>query len=221
MKKFLILISLVSIFMGPVYANESANGKVYIQGEFLDGDILKISVWAENISSPTLGIAFHLEYDGDNLSFLKYLPGEFLEKGGDPFYLVKNDEIKNKVIFGETLRRDDSFPVGSGNITDFYFQIINEEQFGFKFDNSVVSTLETIRQDLDNVLFEDFFISREDGNSILVDQSSVLDNLKAKSTNIKIYYKLIFLSFLLLFLAIKIIKKYVGKKRHRTSVNFN
>jgi len=221
MKKILILISLISVLIGTAYAAEDSNGKVYIQGEFLDGDILKISVWAENISSPTLGIAFHLKYEGDNLGFLKYLPGEFLEKGGDPFYLVKNDEIKNKVIFGETLRRDDSFPVGSGKITDFYFQIINEEQFSFKFDNSVLSTLETIRQDLDNVLFEDFFINREDGNSILVDQSSVLDNLKPKNTNIKIYYKLIFLSFLLLFLAIKIIKNYIWKKRHRTSVNFN
>ena len=70
-----------------------------MQGEFLDGDILKISVWAENISSPTLGIAFHLKYEGDNLGFLKYLPGEFLEKGGDPFYLVKNDEIKILCIF--------------------------------------------------------------------------------------------------------------------------
>lgn len=221
MKRILILISLIFVLIGTAYAEEDSNGKVYMQGEFLNGDILKISVWAENISSPTLGIAFHLKYDGDNLSFLKYLPGEFLEKGGDPFYLVKNYETKNKVIFGETLRRDDSFPIGSGKITDFYFQIINEDQFSFNFDNSVLSTLETIRQDLDNVLFEDLFISREDGNSILVDQSSVLDNLKAKNTNIKIYYKLIFLSFLLLFLGIKIIKNYIWKKRHRTSVNFN
>ena len=153
MKKILILISIISVLIGTAYAAEDSNGKVYMQGEFLDGDILKISVWAENISSPTLGIAFHLKYEGDNLGFLKYLPGEFLEKGGDPFYLVKNDEIKSRVIFGETLRRDTSFPVGSGKITDFYFQIINEEQFSFKFDNAVVSTLETIRQDLDNVLF--------------------------------------------------------------------
>ena len=184
MKKILILISLISILIGTAYAEEDSNGKVYMQGEFLDGDILKISVWSENISSPTLGIAFHLKYEGDKLGFLKYLPGEFLEKGGDPFYLVKNDEIKNRVIFGETLRRENSFPVGSGKITDFYFQIINEDQFSFKFDNAVVSTLETIRQDLDNVLFEDFSINRNDQKSILLNNNTVINNFKIKISNI-------------------------------------
>ena len=221
MKKILILISIISVLIGTAYAAEDSNGKVYMQGEFLDGDILKISVWSENISSPTLGIAFHLKYEGDKLSFLKYLPGEFLEKGGDPFYLVKNDEIKSRVIFGATLRRENSFPVGSGKITDFYFQIINEDQFSFKFDNAVVSTLETIRQDLDNVLFEDFEINRNDQKSILLNKNTVLDNLELKNTNILNSSKLIFLSFLLLFVLIKIIKNYVWKKRHRTSVNFN
>ena len=221
MKKILILISLISILIGTAYAEEDSNGKVYMQGEFLDGDILKISVWSENISSPTLGIAFHLKYEGDKLGFLKYLPGEFLEKGGDPFYLVKNDEIKSRVIFGETLRRENSFPVGSGKITDFYFQIINEDQFSFKFDNAVVSTLETIRQDLDNVLFEDFSINRNDQKSILLNNNTVINNLELKSPDIKIYYKRIFLSFLLLFVVTKIIKKYIWKKRQATSVNFN
>ena len=216
MKKILILISLISILIGTAYAEEDSNGKVYMQGEFLDGDILKISVWSENISSPTLGIAFHLKYEGDKLGFLKYLPGEFLEKGGDPFYLVKNDEIKSRVIFGETLRRENSFPVGSGKITDFYFQIINEDQFSFKFDNAVVSTLETIRQDLDNVLFEDFEINKNDQKPILLNQNTVLDNLEIKNNNMLNSRKLIFISFLLLFAVTKIIRKYIWKKRHRT-----
>jgi len=221
MIRILILISLIAVLIGTAYAEEGSNGKVYMQGEFLNGDILKISVWSENISSPTLGIAFHLKYDGDKLSFLKYLPGEFLERGGDPFYLVENNKTKNKLIFGETLRRENSFPVGSGKITDFYFQIINEDQFSFNFDNAVVSTLETIRQDLNDVFFEDFEINRNDQKPILLNQNTVLDNLELKNTNMLNSRKLIFLSFLLLFAVTKIIRKYIWKKRHRTSVNFN
>lgn len=142
------------------------SGTVYTEGEFLDGDILKISVIAENISAPVLGIAFHFSYDKENLEFLKYEPGDFLEQGGDPFYLVKNFKDEGKIIFGQTLRGDDSFPVGSGKIVDLYYQISNGEDFVFTFENGVVSTIDTVRQDLSSVEWKDLNLSKNGEKNI-------------------------------------------------------
>ena len=96
--------------------SEEITGSVYLTQEFLDGDILKISVFARDMAMPVLGLAFHLKYETNKLQFLKYEPGEFLERGGDPFYLVQNSEEKSEIIFGETLRRNDSFHLGEGLI---------------------------------------------------------------------------------------------------------
>lgn len=130
-------------------------GRVFMEGVFLDHDILKISVNISEIQTPVLGIAFHLEYEPELLSFLRYDPGSFLEEGGDPFYLVQNET--DKLIFGETLRRNDGFPVGEGVIAVFYFQQMDTENpvYKFIFHNGVVSTLDTIRQDIDHIEFED------------------------------------------------------------------
>jgi len=106
-----------------------------------------------------------LSYDPEVLGFLRYDPGSFLERGGDPFYLVSamagpgGEEI-GKIVFGETLRRGDQYPVGDGLIAGFYFQELSSDvrdgtgSFKFEFENGVVSTLDTVRQDIDGVLFE-------------------------------------------------------------------
>jgi hypothetical protein len=96
-------------------------GKIYMEGEFLNGDLLKLSVSSDDMVYPIIGIAFHLVYDSQSLAFLKYEPGKFLERGGDPFYLVKNEE--GKIFFGETLRRDDNFPIDGDVIADFYLRM--------------------------------------------------------------------------------------------------
>jgi len=150
---------------------DSNNGTVYISGEFLDGDILRVSVLSRDFSVPTLGIAFHLEYESSKISFLKYEPGEFLELGGDPFYLVKNDEVKSEIIFGETLRRDDTFPIGEGKIVDFYFQIQSGDVYDFKFNNGVISTLDTVRQDVDKVIFENALLDKASPNIGLLERT--------------------------------------------------
>lgn len=135
-------------------------GTVFMQQELLDGDLLKISVMAQDMSTPTLGLAFHLNYEGDKIKFLKYEPGEFLERGGKPFYLVKNDDKKNEIIFGETLRRDNNFPVGNGHIADFYFQFIRRDTLNFYFKNAVVSTMDTVRQDIDKIIWENLSLDK-------------------------------------------------------------
>lgn len=141
--------------------SENANGTIYMEGSKLNGDIFQLSVFSQDLTAPTLGISFHLLYEKNKLAFLRYEPGEFLEKGGDPFYLVKNDVSSDKIIFGETLRRNDSFPIGSGKITDFYFQILEEDKFKFEFFNGSVSTLDTVRQDLDSVFWKNFTFGEE------------------------------------------------------------
>ena len=140
--------------------SEEITGSVYLTQEFLDGDILKISVFARDMAMPVLGLAFHLKYETNKLQFLKYEPGEFLERGGDPFYLVQNSEEKSEIIFGETLRRNDSFPLGEGLISVFYFQIIERDALDFNFENGVVSTLDTVRQDIDKIVWENLRLDK-------------------------------------------------------------
>lgn len=199
-------------------------GTVYLEGEFLDGDILKISAFVEDFNVPILGMAFHLPYEGDALTFLKYEPGDFLEKGGDPFYMVSIDEIEKKVVFGETLRRDDNFPVGGGRIVDFYFQILEEGSHFFEFVNGVVSSLEVVRQDLDPVEWQDLSIARSDDYELVLGITGDDYSNSNTSGNIGKYNfeNLFIMACLLLFFiaSIVIVVKKYRRKLQRPYVNF-
>lgn len=169
MKKFICIIVCFILLSFTAFGEEVEDiymGEMSLEGEFLDSDLLKVSVVAGEMLQPVLGTAFNVNFDGEILVFLKYEPGEFFERGGDPFYLVKNEE--SRLIFGETLRREDSFPVGGGIVAEFYFQILEESEFNFSFYNGVVSTLDVVRQDIDKILWEDLAITRGDGE-LLVD----------------------------------------------------
>ncbi len=137
---------------------EEYMGVVRLEGEFLNGDILQVGVRVEHVASTVLGISFHLNYEDEKLEFLRYEPGEFLERGGDPFYLVQN--MNGKVVFGETLRRGDDYPIGEGEIVKMYFQIIEDGVFAFNFERGVISTLDIVRQDLDMIDWQDSEMSR-------------------------------------------------------------
>jgi len=145
-------------------------GTVYLNGEFLNHDIVHITAHMEGLQTPVLGVAFHLRYDPEILSFLRYDPGEFLERGGDPFYLVSASKSSvnmeaGDLVFGETLRRNDDFPVGDGAVAEFYFQELgpsDEAIYEFSFENGVVSTLDTVRQDLDGIKFVDLVLNEVD-----------------------------------------------------------
>lgn len=170
--------------------SEEIMGSVYIEQEFLDGDILEISVFARDMAMPVLGLAFHLKYESGKLKFLKYEPGEFLERGGDPFYLVQNSEEKSEIVFGETLRRNDSFPLGEGLISVFYFQIVEQDALNFSFENGVVSTLDTVRQDIDKIVWENLRLDKngekiEEGDTGLRPVGNTgLRPIQASSSNI-------------------------------------
>lgn len=156
MKKIIFLVA-VFVMLKPVAMAEDI-GRVGMRGEFLNGDLLKIVVEMKDFSESVLGVAFNLKYD-EALEFLKYEPGDFLEAGGDPFYLVQNNEV---IVFGETLRRNDTFPDGSGDLVSFYFQIIEEKKFSFEFLRGVVSGMESVRQDLNEIVWEEFEIERKE-----------------------------------------------------------
>ncbi len=157
---------------------DNIKGIIYMEGEFLDDDILKISIIGKDIIKPIIGISFHLKYDEKKIDFLRYEPGVFLEKGGKPFYLVTNLEEQNKIIFGSTLRRDDSFPLEGGLIADFYFQINGKMPFLFEFQRGILSSLDTVRQDLDKIVWENLFLSSENEKTWVGD---VFDSIKLKS----------------------------------------
>ncbi|MFA6918377.1 MAG: hypothetical protein WC285_06175 [Candidatus Gracilibacteria bacterium] len=190
--------------------NETVNGTMYMEGKRLDSDLFQLSISAKEMTTPVLGIAFHVSYDGQKLAFLKYDPGEFLERGGDPFYLVKNDETAMEIILGETLRKDDSFPVGDGSVVTLYFQVLDGEQFDFKFKNGVVSTLDTVRQDIDKISWEDFSFGGSD-ESVVADglgNASVLNSGGFSFSSIWVIITMIIASIPASYGIILLIKKY-------------
>lgn len=156
MKKIIIFFTLFLILSAPTMAQEELEnmGRIELSAELLETDILKVTVSTKDIIKPVLGVAFALNYEKENLKFLKYIPENFLELGGDPIYMVQDDQEKQKIIFGETLRRDDVFPVGGGDLATLFFQIINGDQYILEFQNGVISTLDIVRQDLDNIVWE-------------------------------------------------------------------
>jgi len=196
----------------------ASQGRVMMEGEFLDANLLKVSVKAEEMITPVLGLAFHLNYEGDKLAFLKYEPGNFLERGGDPFYLVKNVEEKPELVFGETLRRDDAFPLGEGRIVDLYFQIIDGEEMKFSFDRGVVSTLNTVRQDIDKVDWEDLTLTKSQekaiagGSGIQASSVTVMDQIFDSKNIVSLLAGLMLMACGLFY--------YLVKRPREKSVNF-
>jgi hypothetical protein len=152
------------------------DGLVSLDGEFLNHDIVRVTANIEELQTPVLGIAFHLRYESETLTFLRYDPGSFLESGGDPFYLVMASKggagvEAGELIFGETLRRNDDFPVGDGVVAEFYFQELepsDEAVYEFDFENGVVSTLDTVRQDLVGIEFVDLVLNEVEEGSTAV-----------------------------------------------------
>lgn len=198
MKKILILITTIFLSIQTGFSAEMENfeeelmsdeeselaeeisGKVYMQGVALDDDLLKISVLIADMQQPVLGAAFNLKYENDKVNFLKYVPGEFLERGGDPFYMVKNDTSKSEIVFGETLKKEDNFPLGEGEIVDFYFQVLKDSELNFEFSNGTISTLDEVRQDLEKIIWENF--STGNGGQ-RIEVEGLNENVKLNSTN--------------------------------------
>ena len=193
---------------------------LYLDGEFLNGDLLKISVVADGFDEGVLGTAFKLDYPVAQVAFLKYEPGEFLESGGDPFYLVK--DAGDRLVFGQTLRRDDQFPDGGGRVVDFYFQILEERDLSFEFVEGVVSKLDSLRQDLDAVEFRGETFVRDDTEE-LVEISNDISGLEiSESTTVSgfgNYMTWVALAVLVASFGL-FISKSSQKKSTKTYVNF-
>ncbi len=193
-----------------------------MSAEFPDEELLRIAVKADEMTVPVLGVAFHLEYDSETVAFLRYLPGEFLERGGTPFYIVKSLPEENKIVFGETLKHDDSFPVGGGDIAYFDFQILGGDEWDFNFDRGVVSGTDTPRQDIDKVLWEDLRVDTStydeslsagfDGNFLSTDVSSGGKDFSTFSAS-KVISSILFLTVLILIIR-------VLKRKRITSLDF-
>lgn len=168
---------------GEAIFSGKTQGVVDMEAEPLDHDILKISLMSIDMAKPVLGLAFHLDYEDKKVKFLKYVPGDFLEKGGNPFYLVQNDEKKKEIIFGETLRRGNKFPSGDGKVADLYFQISKKEPMNFHFKQGAVSTMDTLRQDIDKIVWNDLSLDNN-GHKITDDiLSGQISNTKNGETN--------------------------------------
>lgn len=149
---------------------EKTHQTVFLTHEFLEKGILKINVNTKDALTPVIGAAFHLKFDNEKIEFLKYLPGDFLERGGDPMYLVT--QKSDKIIFGETLTSKDMLPVGEGLLAEIYFQTKKEKPYYFSFENGVLSTLTTVMQDIEEVEFSDYEIIDEENEKKTITISS-------------------------------------------------
>lgn len=185
MKKFLMILSLLLLPLQNVSAEtwEDYLGTVRMEAKYVNPDLIELNVYVEEMIKPVLGMAFHLNYDAEKLDFLRYEPGEFMEKGGDPIYLVSNHS-DGKLVFGETLKRNDSFPVGTGKLVKIYFEIEDGDQFEFVFQHGVVSTLEEVRQDIDLIDWQDLKVDQQ--KQISKSQNEELGFLTASTMSIDI-----------------------------------
>ncbi|MFC1615735.1 hypothetical protein ACFL21_01220 [Patescibacteria group bacterium] len=202
--------------------NQEVMGTIYMNAEKLDGDILKLCIYGKEIQQPTLGIAFHLIYENEKLLFLNYLPGSYLERAGDPFYLV-NESQKGEIIYGETLRHGDDFPTGKGQIACINFQILQGSKFNFNFTNGVISTMDTVRQDLEKIEWQNLIFDKELGNQIIrnsdfLEYAESTVNKQKFSDNNPLIIALI-MGFLGLVIGL-IFTITMLKKRSKKSVNF-
>jgi hypothetical protein len=185
-------------------------GRVQMLPQFQNGNLVRIEVKVADLLSPVLGAAFHLNYDVDSLAFLRYEPGDFFERGGDPFYLVTGEN--GVIIFGETLRREDEFPLGEGSLVVFYFQVLKEGKTELRFEKGVLSTLDSVRQDLINVTWEDLILDRnmkyDGGPQVESGQTSVLDSVVNEDSEGSLpFLKLLGLGILSLVLVLVTIRK--------------
>jgi len=226
MKKLLVFIALNCAFINICYGDEIGtdfiDGTVYIEEEFLDSDLLKITVKAKEIMTPVIGTSFHLKTDTEKVEFLRYEPGNYLERGGDPFYLVRSKG--ERIMFGSTLRKEDSFPIGDGDIVSFLYQIKVDEDIPFDFKNGVVSSLDTVRQDLTNIIWENKLANRGEseglfGISDFYGKDTVVEG--GSSSAIQMFWPLVmvFSALGVAVIAVYVLKK-LEHKRAYSSVNF-
>ncbi|PIZ76258.1 hypothetical protein COY05_01710 [Candidatus Peregrinibacteria bacterium CG_4_10_14_0_2_um_filter_38_24] len=223
--------------------SDAKNGRIFIEKNFMDDNLLKISVYAEEVLLPVIGVSFHLKYEPAKISFVRHEAGDFLETGGKPFYLVKDSPEKNKIYFGATLKKGDAFPTQGGKIVDFYFKILDyatteksdtNAQIGqsgnnvagkenskilFSFSNGNVSTMDNGAEKMKNINFENSEID-------LLEKDGLSQSIASVFRNFDFLKNKFFLGILLgiaifgglslaLFLAFK-----HGKKRAESSVNF-
>jgi len=166
--------------------SDTKNGRIFIEKKFEGDNSLKISVYAEDVFSPVLGVSFHLKYESDKISFVKYDAGDFLESGGKPFYLVKNSPEKHKIYFGETLKKGDSFPTQGGKIVDFYFKISDYAKTGISDSNATIGKSgDTNDPDVSKILF-----SFSNGNVSTMDNGAEkISNIEFKNSEVNLSEK--------------------------------
>lgn len=99
-------------------------------------------VQIENLQEPSLGAAFHLDYDEKILEYLDYEKGDFFEQNKeDPIYLIK--DVQGKIYAGISLRRDQQMVEKSGTLVKLHFKPLQDGKIDFIFENGLLTTLDS------------------------------------------------------------------------------
>lgn len=136
-----------------------------------------VTVEAENLKYPFFGIAFHLNYITDQLKFHHYTLGNYFTTAQSKSPIVLIDEKDGKIVAGISLKRGNKITKEQGSLVHFYFE--KGPYYGFEakpddkvealrgldqglkgsfkpelvFSNTVFSTFEKERKDIDAVNF--------------------------------------------------------------------
>ena len=149
----LAIIAAIGIF---IYTFARDGGEISLALAEEEGST-KVTVTAENLSYPFFGTAFHLHYDPNLYTFNRYTLGDYFEISDDPVVLVRESE-PGTLIAGISLKRGHTIDKEGGTLLTFYFtggsSAPHEDETGnFTFSNTVFSTFDEERKDLDNIDF--------------------------------------------------------------------
>lgn len=151
-RSFLTLLTIFFLAGNVLIAKSLENDKQIALEIFKHPETIEVKVWAKNINQPILGIAFDLQFDQNIASYEKYSPGNFLEQGGTPIYLIS--PTKNNpgtLVVGISLRRGDSLPQGSGQLISFFFKPKKSGQSALSFHNVSLASLDIKKRTIEDV----------------------------------------------------------------------
>lgn len=135
-----------------VYTLAIPVGKIFLTHEISD-NFHVVSVNAAELKAPFFGTAFHVHYDSEDLTYDHFTLGDYFASDNSPLVLVNESDEKGKVVVGISMKRGSLIEKSDGILLKLYFKGGTSNEPDFAFSNTVFSTFENGRKDIDGVDF--------------------------------------------------------------------